>query len=152
MTAEPIWIDASDARAFHAVLVAGFGGSDGLADAGLLESALARPRARYACASQDLCELAATYAHGIVRNHPFLDGNKRTAFTVARVFLAINGQDLQPPEEEVVVMTVALAAGDTDLSTYAAWLRKHCRRKKRLRGLGKQTKTRGRAPSRRRRK
>jgi death-on-curing protein len=136
MSREPLWIDASDALAFHAVLLAQFGGSDGLRDEALLESALARPRHRFAYESADLFELAATYAHGIAKNHPFVDGNKRTAFVVARVFLGINGLDLRAPEEEVVVMTLGLAEGSAELSTYAAWLRKHSRAAKRLAGLG----------------
>lgn len=148
MTAEPQWIDLRDALAFHAVLIEAFGGSHGTRDEGLLESALARARHRFAY--EDLCELAATYAHGIARNHPFLDGNKRTAFATARVFLGVNGLDLRAPEEEVVVMTLAIATGDLDIPTYAAWLRKHCAPVKRLRGVAAKPKRAGKATKRRR--
>lgn len=152
MTAEPIWIDARDALAFHTVLIEAFGGSDGTRDESLLESALARARHRFAYETQDRCELAATYAHGIAKNHPFLDGNKRTAFATARVFLGVNGLDLRAPEEEVVVMTLAIATGDADIAMYAAWLRKHCTPAKRLRGVASGSKRARKAAARRRRK
>jgi death-on-curing protein len=99
-------------------------------DAGVLQSAVARPRNRFGYETKDWFELAATYAHGIVKNHPFVDGNKRVAFVAARVFLGLNGLDLRAPEEEVVLMTVGLAEGSVAVATYAAWLRKHSRPKR----------------------
>lgn len=131
MKREPTWLDAADLRVFHAYLIAGFGGAHGVRDEGLLESAVARPRHRWAYAEVDLCELAAIYAHGIARNHPFVDGNKRCAFTAARVFLHVNGMVLDAPEAEAVVMTEGLAAGELDAELFAAWLRKHAARRRR---------------------
>jgi len=124
---EPVWLDAADLRVFHAFLIAQFGGADGVRDDGLLESAVARPRHRLAHEDADLFDLAAIYAHGIVKNHPFVDGNKRCAFAAARVFLGLNGALLMAPEEEAVVMTEGLAAGEIDAPVFASWLRKHSR-------------------------
>jgi len=138
MKREPAWLEAADVLVFQAFLIAEFGGAEGVRDDGLLESAVARARHRFAYAAVDLFDLAATYAHGIAKNHPFVDGNKRSAFTTARVFLGINGAVLAPPEEEVVVMTQGLAAGDIDADVFAAWLRKHSRRKRPTRVTSKQ--------------
>jgi len=98
VSATPEWVTIDDALLIHRELIASFGGSDGVRDQGLLESALHRARDQFAYGSKDLCDLAATDAHGIAKNHPFVDGNKRVAFVVARVFLGINGIDLDPPE------------------------------------------------------
>ena len=126
---EPAWIDKTDALSFHLQLLARFGGLDGLRDESLLESALARPRHLFAYGMGDLFEMAAAYAHGIVKNHPFLDGNKRSGFMAAALFLEINGQELQAPEEEALVFTVGLAAGEVSESEYAAWLKASCGKK-----------------------
>ena len=125
MTAEPEWIELDDALLFHSQLIAGFGGAGGVGDLGLLESALGRPRNSFGYGTSDVFLLAAAYAQGIVRNHPFVDGNKRTAFVVARVFLGINDVALDPPEDEAVVMVEGLAAGELTDELFAAWLRKH---------------------------
>lgn len=125
MTAEPEWIELADALLFHGQLIAAFGGASGVGDQGLLESALSRPRNLFGYGTTDHFELAAAYAHGIVQNHPFVDGNKRAAFVIARVFLGINGLAFDPPEEEAVVMVEGLAAGEVSQALFADWLRKH---------------------------
>lgn len=103
-----------------------FGGLDGVRDEGLLESALNRPRHLFAYGSPSLPELAAAYAAGIVQNHPFIDGNKRTGFMAAALFLEVNGLSFQAPEIEVVERTLALAAGAIEEAEYAAWLKRSC--------------------------
>ncbi len=125
MTAEPEWIELADALLFHGRLIAVFGGASGISDKGLLESALSRPRNLFGYGTTDHFELAAAYAHGIVQNHPFVDGNKRAAFVIARVFLGINELAFDPPEEEAVVMVEGLAAGEVSQALFAEWLRKH---------------------------
>ncbi|MFZ4682421.1 MAG: type II toxin-antitoxin system death-on-curing family toxin, partial [Terrimicrobiaceae bacterium] len=92
----------------------------------LLESALHRPQQIFAYAKPSLFELAAAYAAGIVKNHPFLDGNKRAGFVTAYIFLGANGFALDAPEEEVVERTLALAAGAIEEAEYGAWLEKSC--------------------------
>jgi len=126
---EPVWIDLEDCLGFHGALLGRFGGLDGMRDQGLLESALARPRQLLAYGSPDLFDLAASYAHGIVKNHLFLDGNKRSGLMAAALFLEANGQQFHAPEEEAVLQTLALAAGETGADEYAAWLRRSCKPK-----------------------
>jgi death on curing protein len=99
------------------------GGASGVRDSGLLDSALARSRNLHARGENDLCTLAASYAFGIVRNHPFVDGNKRTAFLAAYVFLRLNGLDLIADKPGATWAMLALAAGDLSENEYAAWLR-----------------------------
>jgi len=123
---EPVWIELRDCYAFHAMLLDRFGGLDGIRDEGLLDSALHRPRQHAAYETLDLFALAASYAHGIIKNHPFTDGNKRAGFITAALFLEINGCIFQAPEEEVVLKTFALAAGEIGEKEYAAWLEKSC--------------------------
>ena len=125
MSDEPVWVSVEDALLFHGQLIAGFGGAPGVRDEGLLASALARPKQVFAYESRDLAVLAGTYAHGIVRNHPFVDGNKRVAFTVTRVFLGVNDVAFDPPETEAVVMLEGLASDDLALVEFVAWVRKH---------------------------
>ena len=93
----------------------------------MLDSALARPRQLLAYGRPDLPALAAAYAGGLARNHPFVDGNKRTAFITAYVFLARNGLTLAAPEPDATAMMMALAAGETDEAAFAAWLRDNAR-------------------------
>jgi death-on-curing protein len=124
---EPIWIDRRLCGIAHNALLASYGGQDGVRDEGLLESALAKPRQRFAYGQPDLFELAAAYAYGIVKNHPFLDGNKRTGFVACVFFLEKNGQRFVAPEVDAVLKTVALAAGDCSETEYAAWLRDNSR-------------------------
>lgn len=111
MTPEPRWVPEAVVLATQEELLERFGGSPGLRDPGLLDSALHRPRHLFAHGTEDLFALAAALATGIVKNHPFLDGNKRTGFMAAYIFLGSNGWSFQAPEEEVVERTLALAAG-----------------------------------------
>jgi len=89
----------------------------------LLESALNRPLQLYHDGKPDICDLSASYAHGIVKNHPFLDGNKRAGFMAAYTFLGVNGFQLAASEADAVLQTLALAAGEIEADAYAAWLR-----------------------------
>ncbi len=107
----------------HTIAVAEFGGSPGLRDDGLLESALDRPRNLFAYGDEpSLFQLAAAYCVGIVKNHPFIDGNKRAGDLAIRAFLRLNGYLYEPEEAEEVVMIVALAAGEIDEAALALWI------------------------------
>lgn len=119
---EPRWLTAVAIHTMHEELIAEHGGSSGVRDQGLLESALARAQNLLAYGKPTLAEMAASYAFGIARNHPFVDGNKRTALMAAFVFLGLNGQRLVAPEAEAVVMTLELASGACGEAEYAAWL------------------------------
>lgn len=125
MTTEPEWITVDDALWIHGELIRTFGGSAGVRDPGLLESALARPRDVFAYAGKDLCQLAGAYAHALAKNHPFVDGNKRVAFVVTRVFLGMNGIAFDPPEAEAVVMVEGLASGAVTQTQFTSWVEKH---------------------------
>jgi death on curing protein len=124
---EPVWIRVIEALAFHAQQISLFGGSDGMRDAGLLESALARPQNLFAYSEKSItmAELAAAYAYGIARNHPFIDGNKRTAMQVAFVFLEFNGIRVTASQEEACIEFLELAAGRTSESELAEWFARH---------------------------
>lgn len=126
---EPRWIDARLAEAIHARQLAEHGGSVGVRDQAGLESALARPRQLLAYGGEDvdMPALAAAYAFGIARNHPFVDGNKRTAYVVCRTFLVINGWDLVGDLVDRYPVFLGLAAGEIDEDELAAWLRDHAR-------------------------
>ncbi len=129
---EPLWIEERDALAIHDRLLALHGGRVGLRDRGLLESALARPRQHQAYAkTPDMVEMAALYAAGIVRNHPFVDGNKRTGFVAGVLFLELNGFEFRASEEDATQAVMGLAAGRIDEAGYAAWLRENAKRKRR---------------------
>lgn len=129
---EPLWIEERDALAIHDRLLALHGGATGLRDRGLLESALARPRQHHAYASNpDIVEMAALYTAGIVRNHPFVDGNKRTGFLIGILFLELHGFDFKASEEDATQAVMALAAGTLDEAEYAAWLRVNAKRRRR---------------------
>jgi death-on-curing protein len=130
---EPEWLSLEDALLFHGQLVGTFGGAGGLRDQGLLESALSRPRHEFAYGSRDLFVLAGAYAHGIVKNHPFVDGNERMAFVIARIFLAMNGVGFEPPQHEAVVMIEGLASTEVRPDEFVSWLRKHSTGKRRRR-------------------
>lgn len=119
---EPTWISKEVLLAVHSELLNRFGGLSETRDEGLLDSALNRPKHLFSYGRPTLFEMAAAYSHGIVKNHPFLDGNKRTGFMSAYIFLGVNGWSLQAPEEEAVLETLALAAGETSEEAYAAWL------------------------------
>lgn len=120
-----VWIATEVAVAAHLEQIAEHGGGEGVRDAGLLESAMARPRNLSDYGDPDAAALAAAYAGGIARNHPFVDGNKRTAAVVSETFLMLNGYRLTASDAEVVVAFVALAAGDLSESELADWFREH---------------------------
>jgi death-on-curing protein len=121
---EPVWIDERDAFALHERLLALHGGGTGVRDEGLLLSALARPRQIYAYAEQpELVGMAAAYTAGIVKNHPFVDGNKRTGFVIGILFLELNGYRFRASEEAATQAVLDLAAGAMDENGYAAFLR-----------------------------
>ena len=120
---EPAWVARELVLVLHDRLLAEHGGAPSLRGEGPLDSALARPRQLLAYGDPDLCALAAAYAAGLVRNHPFIDGNKRIAFMSAYVFLARNGRRLIAPETEATTMMIGLAAGEIDEAPFAAWLR-----------------------------
>lgn len=126
---EPEWIGVAVALAIHEEQIAEHGGGDGLRDRGLLESALARPRNAWGYGVTDLCALAASLGHGIARNHPFVDGNKRTAFVAVETFLILNGMELGAPDAECVVAMLDLAAGEMTEDEFALWLRDHVARR-----------------------
>ena len=126
---EPRWLTREVILAVHEDLLARYGGLAGLRDDGLLESALHRPLHLFSYAKPSLFQMAAAYAAGIIKNHPFLDGNKRTGFMAVYVFLEANGRTFSAPEEEVVIHTRALAAGAIGEGDYAAWLKRACRRR-----------------------
>ena len=125
---KPVWLDRSDCLAIHEMMLAQHGGLAGVRDEGLLESALAKPQHLLAYGSPTLTELAASYAAGIVLNHPFLDGNKRTGFMLAATFLELNGLVFTATEESVIEKTLALAAGELKEAGYAAWLKMNSRK------------------------
>lgn len=122
MTGEPNWLEREDILAVQEQLLDRFGGLSGIRDEGLLESALNRPEQLRHYGSPSIFELAGSYAAGLVKNHPFLDGNKRIGFMAAYIFLGANGWELDASEEEAVERTLALAAGAIEEADYAAWL------------------------------
>jgi death on curing protein len=120
---EPIWLDARDADAIHERQLAEHGGGQGVRDQGLLESALARAKNHWAYGDDDPATLAAAYAFGIARNHPFVDGNKRTAWVIARLFLVLNGHKLLFTPADAIAFMLALAAGELSEEQTAEWFR-----------------------------
>jgi len=124
---EPVWLDREFLMGLQTELLSRFGGLEGVRDPGLLDSALNRPLHLYSYGDPSLFDLAAAYAHGVVKNHPFLDGNKRVGFMAAYTFLGANGYHLQAPETEAVLRTVALAAGKMEAGAYAEWLERNSR-------------------------
>jgi death on curing protein len=121
---EPEWLTKAVILAIHDEQLAEHGGGTGVRDDGLLDSTLARPQNRLAYdAAADLATLAAACAFGLARNHPFIDGNKRTAFVAAEVFLDLNGMTLTASDEDCVLTMLRLAAGEIDEDAFADWLR-----------------------------
>jgi death-on-curing protein len=120
---EPIWLDVEILIDLHAEQLALFGGPDGIRDQGMLESALGRPINKFAYGENDLAALAASYAFGIARNHPFVDGNKRAAFGALIVFLGLNDIDFLVPPESATAMILSLAAGEVNEEGLTRWIR-----------------------------
>jgi death on curing protein len=124
-----IWLAGEVLRAVHEEQLSEHGGAPGTRDDGLLESALARPGHFAARGEPDVADLAAAYGFGIARNHPFVDGNKRTAFVAVELFLELNGAELVAGDADCVLTMLAAASGQMDEPTFARWLRQHSQRK-----------------------
>jgi death-on-curing protein len=118
-----VWVEESVVLALHEEHLAEHGGAVGIRDGGLLESALFRPRHLVNYGEPDLVALAAAYGYGLARNHPFIDGNKRTAFIVTELFLALNGQELMADDQSCVVTMLKLAEGSLSETEFADWVR-----------------------------
>ncbi len=125
-----VWLDADVLRAVHEEQLAEHGGATGTRDDGLFESALARPQNLASYGEPDAADLAAAYGFGIARNHPFIDGNKRTAFVAVELFLDLNRFGLVAGDADCVLTMLALAAGQMDETTFARWLRQHTQKRK----------------------
>ena len=119
------WLGESVLLAVHEEQLAEHGGPGGARDAGMLSSAMARAQQRAAYGEPDVAELAACYGFGIARNHPFVDGNTRTAFVAVELFLVLNGYELQATDADCVMAMLDLASGQSDEPTFATWLRDH---------------------------
>jgi death-on-curing protein len=124
-----VWIDEAVLRAVHDEQLAEHGGAPATRDEGLFLSAIARPRHLAAYGSPDVAELAASYGFGLARNHPFIDGNKRTAFVAVELFLALNGSRLDASDADCVTAILALAAGTITEAEFAGWLRRHLKKR-----------------------
>jgi len=122
-----LWLSRELIQAVHDEQLSEHGGATGLRDAGLLESALARPLNLAAYGQPDITDLAAAYAFGLARNHPFVDGNKRTAFVAMELFLSLNGVELTAADTDCVLTMLALAAGELTEEQLAEWIRRHAR-------------------------
>ncbi|BCP54972.1 death-on-curing protein [Kaistia sp. 32K] len=120
---EPRWLTLEEVLVAHERQIARFGGPAGIRDAGALESALDRPRNKFAYGEIDLASLAAAYAFGIARNHPFIDGNKRAAFVAMMLFLRLNGVQFAPPPPEATLAILGLAAGEISEESLTRWIR-----------------------------
>jgi len=125
---EPLWVLREVVLHVHEQSLAQFGGPAGIRDEGLLDSALARPQNLLAYGKPTLFDLAASYGYGLVKNHPFIDGNKRTGFIVAILFLELNGRRFHATEADATVQTLALAAGAISEADYAEWLKENSSR------------------------
>jgi len=125
---EPTWVLREVVLLLHEQSLAQFGGSTGVRDEGLMDSALGKPQNLYAYGKPSLFELAASYAFGLVKNHPFIDGNKRAGFVVAVLFIELNGYRFQATEVDAALRTLALAAGEMTETAYADWLKANSKR------------------------
>ncbi|UZD54905.1 type II toxin-antitoxin system death-on-curing family toxin [Caldimonas aquatica] len=119
------WLQREVILAVHEEQLAEHGGATGVRDEGLMDSALARPRHLAAYGEPDHAELAAAYGYGLARNHPFFDGNKRTAFVAVELFLALNGWALTASDADCVLTMLSVAAGEIDEPGFADWIRRH---------------------------
>jgi len=127
---EPVWIDERDALALHDRLLVLEGGAAGIRDMALLQSALARPRQLLAYGDKPgIIEMAAAYTTGIVRDHPFIDGNKRTGFVVGVLFLELNGYRFTASEEDAAQAVLGLAAGTIEEADFTSWMLVNSRRR-----------------------
>jgi death-on-curing protein len=120
---EPIWLTAEIVTAIHEAQLVEHGGPSGIRDAGMLHSAIDRARNKWAYESADLPELAAAYGFGIARNHPFIDGNKRTSLMAIFTFLGVNDIDFIVPEPDFAAIILSLAAGEVSEQSLARWIR-----------------------------
>jgi death-on-curing protein len=120
---EPIWLDVDEIIDMHTEQLAMFGGPEGIRDRGALESAIARPVNKWHYGETDMASLAAAYAFGLARNHPFVDGNKRTAFHALMVFLRVNGVRFAPDPAHATEIILSLAAGEVSEESLARWIR-----------------------------
>ena len=125
-----VWIDAAVVRAIHEEQLAEHGGSAGLRDQDLLESALARPQNLVSYGDPDVAACAAAYGYGVARNHPFVDGNKRTAFVAVELFLFLNHHMLEAADADCVLTMLRVAEGSMSEEDFAAWIRQNSRKKK----------------------
>ena len=125
---QPHWLTREECLALHEFMLSEYGGITGVRDEHLLESALARPQQLLAYGKPNMADMAAAYAAGIVKNHPFLDGNKRTGFMLGAGFLERNGFEFHATEAEAALRTLALAAGKMSEAAYAAWLKANSKR------------------------
>ena len=125
-----VWIDAAVVHAIHEEQIAEHGGSAGLRDHGLLESALARPQNLASYGEPDVAACAAAYGYGLSRNHPFIDGNKRTAFVAVELFLFLNGTVLEAADADCVLTMLRVAEGSMSEADFAAWIRENSRKVK----------------------
>lgn len=125
---EPYWLTREECLALHDMMLSFYGGIAGVRDENLLGSALAKPQQLFHYGKPEMTDLAAAYALGIVKNHPFLDGNKRTGFMMGTAFLERNGFEFYGTETEVVLRTLALAAGEITEAAFAAWLKANSKR------------------------
>jgi death-on-curing protein len=124
----PVWVLRETVLTLHEQSLAEFGGAAGIRDEDLLDSALGKPENLFAYGKPTVFDLAASYGFGLVKNHPFIDGNKRAGFITAITFIELNGWRFQATEAEAAVRTLALAAGEMSEKEYAAWLKKNSRR------------------------
>lgn len=120
---EPEWLTLDTVRLIHRRSLAEHGGADGIRDAGMLDSALNRPVNQWHYEQADLVKLASAYAFGISRNHPFIDGNKRTSYAACRLFLRANGMDIRATQAEKYLACISLASGDWGEAEFERWLR-----------------------------
>ena len=126
-----VWIDAAVVHAIHEEQLAEHGGSAGLRDEGLLESALARPQHLASYGEPDVAACAAAYGYGLSRNHPFIDGNKRTAFVAVELFLFLNAYLLEATDADCVLTMLRVAEGSISEEDFAAWIRENSKKTKR---------------------
>lgn len=126
---EPEWVLRETVLILHEQSLAQFGGSAGIRDEGMLDSALGRPQNAFAYGKATYFTLAAGYAFGLAKNHPFIDGNKRSAFLTAVLFLELNGFEFEAGEVDATVRTLALAAGEMSEADYANWLKSNSRKR-----------------------